>query len=433
MPKVKLTKSKIDSIKFTDKGQVIYWDTESRGLGLVVGMATKTFRLQIDIKDATKKSGYRTIKKTLGRYGDITLEQAKAMLTGYIDKETGEAVQGERLKLMAGEAAAATGEDVTLKELMTMYFTETKRRDGKARKEGSVALIQKLIERHYEGWMSLTLKEVDRLSADIVLTRYRQIEESGAMNARNSAVTLSAVLNFGKAKYPKALHENPLAILRSKSINAIPKIKARDERLVYDAGKRRNDFKVFYDALQNMTATRRNLHLIVLYTGLRKQEASPLRWDQVDLVHAEIKIEDTKNRQSLHAPLNRQALAILKEQRKIVDDGEVFVFPAVRNSPADKTGHACLRSDNLKKLTGLVITIHGLRRSFITTGRQLKRFEDTRRLVNHVDSSVDGKHYDGTGVEDLRETCQMIGDTIKRYMLESTSTVIQFPGMSEAA
>jgi hypothetical protein len=53
--------------------------------------------------------------------------------------------------------------------------------------------------------------------------------------------------------------------------------------------------------------------------------------------------------------------------------------------------------------------------------------------VNHVDSSVDGKHYDGTGVEDLRETCQMIGDTIKRYMLESTSTVIQFPGMSEAA
>jgi len=35
MPKVKLTKSRIDSIKFTDKGQVIYWDTDTKGLGLV--------------------------------------------------------------------------------------------------------------------------------------------------------------------------------------------------------------------------------------------------------------------------------------------------------------------------------------------------------------------------------------------------------------
>lgn len=51
------------------------------------------------VKDATRKSGYRTIKKTMGRFGEIKLEQAKAMMTGYIDHETGETVIGERLKL----------------------------------------------------------------------------------------------------------------------------------------------------------------------------------------------------------------------------------------------------------------------------------------------------------------------------------------------
>ena len=36
MPREKFTKNRIDSIKFSDKGQVIYWDTDTPGLGLVV-------------------------------------------------------------------------------------------------------------------------------------------------------------------------------------------------------------------------------------------------------------------------------------------------------------------------------------------------------------------------------------------------------------
>ena len=98
MPKATFTKKKIDSIKYADSGRVMYWDTDTKGLGLAVGMNTKTFLLQMDVKDSTKKSGYRTIKKTLGRYGDdITLEQVREMIRGHVDKETGEAVLGERI------------------------------------------------------------------------------------------------------------------------------------------------------------------------------------------------------------------------------------------------------------------------------------------------------------------------------------------------
>ncbi len=70
----------------------------------------------------------------------------------------------------------------------------------------------------------------------------------------------------------------------------------------------------------------------------------------------------------------------------------------------------------LKTKTGLKITV-GLRRSFITIGRKLKIFEDTDLLTNHIDSSVTGKHYDGTDIEDLREPLQKIADKIERLML----------------
>jgi len=52
------------------------------------------------------------------------------------------------------------------------------------------------------------------------------------------------------------------------------------------------------------------------------------------------------------------------------------------------------------------MTVHGLRRTFITTGRKLKLFEDTERLTNHLDNSVTGRHYDGTSIDDLRQSLQ---------------------------
>lgn len=70
------------------------------------------------------------------------------------------------------------------------------------------------------------------------------------------------------------------------------------------------------------------------------------------------------------------------------------------------------------------MTIHGLRRTFITQGRKLKRYEDTDRLTNHVDGSMAGKHYDETDLEDLRETANMIGNEIERRMLAETAKVI---------
>jgi hypothetical protein len=72
----------------------------------------------------------------------------------------------------------------------------------------------------------------------------------------------------------------------------------------------------------------------------------------------------------------------------------------------------------------LTLTIHALRRTFITVGRKLKRYEDTDALTNHVDGSMAGKHYDETSIEDLRETVNMIGNEIERRLLDEKAKVI---------
>lgn len=424
MPKIKFTKTEIDKLKHPESGQVIYWDVNTPGLGLVVGTKSKAFRLQLDVKDTSKPKGYRTVKKTLGRYGtDITLEQARAMVSGYVDQESGQAVLGERIKIKMSDPAASAGESVTLQELVKSYFTETKRRDGKERRESSAIAYQKLIERHYEGWMTLTLKDVNELTPDVVMEKFQQVAAGGAMTARNSAVMLSAVLNYGLAKYPGTLKSNPLAILTSRHVNVMKKIEPRHECLIYDAEKKRNDFPIFFKGLATLSEIRRDLILFTLYTGMRHMESATVEWKHIDLEHKELHIKDTKNRQDLHIPLNRQAVTILERRKAQAPEGGTYVFPGVISS--NKTGHATMRSNDLRTVTGLDMTIHALRRTFITTGRKLKRREDTDALTNHVDGTMAGKHYDETSIEDLRETTQMIGDTIERRMLEEKGKVIQ--------
>lgn len=69
MPILKFTKLNLDKIPFEDSGQKDYFDTETKGLGLRVGTASKTFFVKVDVPDPSSKTGKRSAKKTLGRFG----------------------------------------------------------------------------------------------------------------------------------------------------------------------------------------------------------------------------------------------------------------------------------------------------------------------------------------------------------------------------
>ena len=92
MNRIALTKRNIDKIPLTTEGQAIYWDEAIPGFGLIVGKRSKTFMVQTDVKDDTKPKGYRTVKKTLGRYGDITPEEARRLVEGRDTEQNGKKV-----------------------------------------------------------------------------------------------------------------------------------------------------------------------------------------------------------------------------------------------------------------------------------------------------------------------------------------------------
>lgn len=430
MAKLTFKKTELDKLPFCLSGQKIYWDTATAGLGIVVGKRAKTFIYQMDVKDPSRSKGYRTVKKTLGRYGlDLTIEQARDAIKGYVDSD-GAMVMGKRLEIKQGPAQSK-GKNVTLREMMSMYFTEKNRKDGKARKESTVTGYTTRIKRQYAAWLNLTLADIAKLSPDIIIDNYKRIEaNSGPMEARNSSVMLGAILQYACTKYPAALPYNPIRVL-SRTDGLMQQVQPRKECLLYDANNKRNDFHTFYDGLKKFPDVAQDCYLFILYTGMRSMEGAGLRWEHVDMDSAEMLIPDTKNREALHVPLSRQAVKILKRRKEQVEEGVPWVFPAIRGNIC-KLGHIRIQAARLKEETGLDITIHALRRTFITVGRKLKRFEDTDRLTNHIDSSVSGRHYDETDINDLRETAQMIGNEIERRLTEQSAKVIQFPGAQAA-
>ncbi|MBJ6749018.1 tyrosine-type recombinase/integrase [Geomonas anaerohicana] len=418
MPKIKFTKSTLEKLAAPPGERVDYFDTETRGLGLRVGNSSKTFFVKVDIRDAGSKTGYRSVRKTLGRFGEITLEQARKEIQGYDDRDKG-FVPGVRLEIKRGQTKMH-GSDVTLAQMLEAYFLEKKTAEGNSYKPSTVRGYTNIVTRHFETWLSLPLAEIGKLTPEVVIDRYRQAEIGhGPYGARNAFVMLAAIINYARVKYPGVVATNPLAVLRFGK--HMKKIQARTERL---EGK---EFGIFYQGIQKFNENIRDCYLFCLYHGLRSQEAATLRWEYVNLDRLTLTIPDTKNRRPLYAPLCRQSLEILERRLAQREEGCPFVFPAVKTVrySTNKTGHVRLMATALKLNTGLNITVHGLRRTFITTARRLKIFEDADRLTNHVDSTISGRHYDATDVEDLRRPLQTIAGELERLMKEGTAKVLQ--------
>ncbi len=419
MAKMKFDKRSIDGLPFTTKGQIDYFDTLTPGLGLRVGTNSKTFFVKADARDPYTKTGYRTVKKTIGRYGEMTLEQARRELRGYDDREKG-FVPGKRLELKRG-ATNGNGATVTLSDVLTAYFEEKRTRSGEKHKESTVNGYTDRLQRHFASWLALSLPAVAKLTPETVIERHKQISANrGAYEARNSFAMLNAVVAYAGVKYPATITNNPISFLTRSDAGFMPPIRQRDECL------KGNDFKQFHEGIQTFHEVVRDAYLFTLYHGTRRRETEGLRWEHLDLEKKVLTIPDTKNRRPLHVPISFQALAILERCKERNTNESPFVFAAIRKM--NKTGHVRLQAQDLKFRTGLNITVQALRRSFITIGRKLKFFEDADRLTNHVDGSVTGKHYDGTDVDDLRQPLQTICNEIERLMVEGVGAkVVQLP------
>src|ERR1044071_6786692 len=122
-------------------------------------------------------------------------------------------------------------------------------------------------------------------------------------------------------------------------------------------------FYVAVDALPSRTA--RDYLLLLLFTGFRRNEAAALRWEEVDLAQCVIRLaaKRTKAGRKLDLPMTDYVRDLLVARRALGHEG-AFVFPA-----DSRSGHIEEPKFPLAlvaKTTGLSVSAHDLRRTFIT-------------------------------------------------------------------
>lgn len=395
MPKLLLTKRNIDSKKHVppiETGRVDYFDEELKGLFLRVGKTSKVFYVQVDVRDAVT-GNFKTVKEKIGAYGEYTPEQARS--------KAPEVIRRIREGKKAAEAPP------TLKMMYERYLTDQRLSAGTENQ------YKQYIPRLFESWLELPLDLLDKaLSPDVVIDRFHHIRENnGPSAANNSFKCLQAIIHYAEILYPHFVGRNPVRVLS----NAKMWVKVEEREDCLDP----KQFKVFADALLTSTPVHRDCYTFTLLHGVRPAEAYSLKWLEVDLEKEIVTFRHAteRSKRTYTVPLSRQSKKILLRRKEAAEEGQEYVFP--KQGPRNSHDHLMLRSDDLKKRTGLDLTVHGLRRTFIQTGERLRmRREDINNLTGHADHSVTGKHYAKATPDDLRPVLQAIANEIERLMVD---------------
>lgn len=383
---MKLTKSIIDKITSPrDKGQAFYRDDTLRGFALrVTKRGSKSFVVEKLINGKVKRL-------TVGRYGELTTEQARKEA----QKIMGKIASGiDPVK----ERQAAKVKGVTLKETFSDYL--------KARKDLKRKTLydyERIMQTVFLDWQNRVLISVTK---EQIAKRHTLVgEKRGTAYANLSMRLLRALFNFASGQYEddqghSLIAENP--VRRLSQTRAWYRIERRQSFI------KKHELAAWYQGLEKLqNETLKDYLLLILFTGLRRQEAAKLRWDSVDLKAKTLTINDTKNNQSHTLPLSNFLFDLLKrrEVHKIND----YVF-----SGTGKYGYIIEPRKQIAKVISyseVHFTVHDLRRTFITIAESLDiPVYALKKLLNHRMSNDVTAGYVVIDVDRLRKPMQMITD-----------------------
>jgi len=168
---------------------------------------------------------------------------------------------------------------------------------------------------------------------------------------------------------------------------------------------------------------------LVLATGARASEVTELPWAELDLDAATwvLPAARSKNKRTNLIPLLPEAVAMLRRRREAVSGP--YVFPAARSAHmVDEHLSRPLKAvcARLGRLGIAPFTTHDLRRTVETgmaASKVPKEYRD--RVLNHVDASVGGMHYNMHDYEDeKREALDKWARRLESMLKGSVSNVV---------
>lgn len=383
---MKLTKTAIDKIlPPTDADQAIFRDDGLKGFAVrVTKNGIKSF--------VVEKLVNRKVRRiTLGRFGELTAEQARREAQKLLGKiATGIDPIAERL---AGQVRAVT--------LIETWQDYTKAR--KSLKPKTLYDYENIINQAFADWQGKPLLAITK---DKVMKRHTSLgDEKGQAYANLAMRLLRALFNFAAGQYEDSqgkaiITENP--VRRLSQTRAWYKIEKRQTFI------KSHELELWFTELNKITnETLRDYLLLILFTGLRRQEAAKLKWADVDFKAKTITITDTKNSQMHILPLSDYLYELFGRREKVAINE--YVFPG--NGAGGYIIEPRRQMKRVIEATGIQHTCHDLRRTFITVAESLDiSAYALKRLMNHKMSNDITAGYIVTDVERLRKPMQQITD-----------------------
>lgn len=285
----KLTKKRVDAVKPPRRGQMFLRDDELRGFALRVTPGSKSFILERAIHG-------RVRRLTIGRYGDLTVEQARTIARDKI----GEIARGNN----PAEQRRQQRQSATWHDLETLYL------ERHAIHKKSASNDVGLLTNHLVHWRPRKLASITR--AD-VCARHAEMGAAGHRTWANRMVALVRTMFFRAKDWGLYEGENPAS-----RIKFFKEVK-RDRFVTPDELPR------LWTALQHEPNPYvRGAFFVGLLTGAQRSEVLTMRWSDLDLRQGLWKIPDTKAGRPHYVPLPRPVIQELMKLPRL--DGNPYVF-----------------------------------------------------------------------------------------------------------
>jgi integrase len=392
MPRTKLTEKIIPRLQgraTTDKSRepVIWFDEDMPGFGVMVSTKTglKTYVVQ---RDLLKPNGRKkTRRETLGLVGKEikTLDEAREL--------AGEKIRSMRLGIDPKAIARAS---VTLAQASEAYLAA---RPNMAEK--SIRDYRRVFEVYLKDWGDNRLSEITR---ERVERRHLELGKEHPATANGVMRALRAVFNWAIDRYPDVT-TNPVRLHGQWF-----KIHRRESHV------RGDELPKFYAAVMKLAnPVQRDYLLLLLFTGLRREQAASLTWRDVDFTAKVIRFPAlrTKAKRKLDLPMCDVVFKLLKARRELGDAH--FVFPAYgRRGHIGEPKHPL---GLISEATGISISVHDLRMTFTNAAvaAGVHTFQLKALLSHAVGESDVTAGYVILSENDLREPAQKVADVLKKW------------------
>lgn len=371
-----------------DVPQELYWDTETKGFGLVVGRTSKSFVWQ-------GRLGQKKIRKTIGSFGQPrddgllwTVQLARQAAEELrVTCAKGEDPRPRSKRSVTGVPRLRDSNAApTLRDGMEAHL---ERMRTKKRAQRSIETFEYEMNKYLGDWLDRPFSELDG-------PKLREVKDTIKANAANHKR-----IGTNEAMEPGAYVSNRVIAHVSASWRSLNrKLEGKlghwnpassvDKDAYTPKREIVVDLPAWADRVTSMRSpVRRDGLMFTLYTGLRHEDVRSVRWDHIDFKARTLHLPDPKGGETkaFTIPLAPTALRILRRRRESngkdlqgrSDNGWAF--------PALNFGEVGAISD-LRELHGdrrfPEEDVHTLRRTFLTAAAAAGVSElDRHVLANH--------------------------------------------------